>query len=132
LASTLTHGLSSEANALLCIQNRSLGTSSTTPSNFVPVITFFTPTSQTRDLIPRAPPYTWSIVTSPITFAPYSLPGVIVVSDYQSRSAFINKASEGKGRKESDRNTLILPEFFDLLDLAGELLSESLLERLDN
>ena len=69
------------------------------------------PTSHTSDLMPLAPPYTWSRVISPTTLLPYSLLAVSI--------------SDGIGGTENG-----LAELLDLLDFAWELLSEGLLKSL--
>lgn len=60
------HSLSSEPNALFRVENRALDPVNAGPGLVVGVLL----ASQTSDLIPRAPPYTWSKVTSPITLEP--------------------------------------------------------------
>jgi hypothetical protein len=65
-----------------------------------------------------------------MTLEPYSLPEGIIV-----RYHHLRQHSQAQLRKEEGRKrvrSFVLSELLDLLDLAGKLLSEGLLERLDN
>ena len=64
-----TYSLSPKPDALFRVENGALDPRQRTPEK----ARIGRQTSQTSDLMPRAPPYTWSSVTSPTIVEPYSL-----------------------------------------------------------